>query len=327
MHPLLRRQLRRCAIDGESGPSDLKGWQSFLQRVNNAYQQVDEDRYLLERSLAVSSEEMNRLYASLRESEAKLGAERDKLRATISCLGDGLCMLDREGRVALLNPEGQRILGWGEAELAGARFGELVLGDQASSGVAAQVRDDDGVLRRKDGSMVPVAYVLDPIRHDEAVLGAVIVFRDITEQKRNEELLVRAREAALETSRLKAEFLANMSHEIRTPMNGVIGMAELLLEHGAHRRSSASTPRRSTTRPRALLTIINDILDFSKIEAGKLELEHDRRSTCAPWCDEVVELLAEQRPAQGPRARLPASHRRRARLPCAATPAACARCC
>lgn len=103
-----------------------------------------------------------------------------------------------------------------------------------------------------------------------------------------------AREAALESSRLKSEFLATMSHEIRTPMNGVVGLTALLLE----------TPLNHTQKQyadgvkgagEALLALINDILDFSKLEAGKVDLDV-RPFDPRVLVEEVAGLLAE--PAQ-----------------------------
>jgi signal transduction histidine kinase/CheY-like chemotaxis protein/HPt (histidine-containing phosphotransfer) domain-containing protein len=103
-----------------------------------------------------------------------------------------------------------------------------------------------------------------------------------------------AREAAMESSRLKSEFLATMSHEIRTPMNGVVGLTALLLE----------TPLEPTQKQyaegvkgagEALLALINDILDFSKLEAGKVDLDV-RPFDPRVLVEEVAGLLAE--PAQ-----------------------------
>src|SRR5262249_3868194 len=100
------------------------------------------------------------------------------------------------------------------------------------------------------------------------------ISRDITDRKRAEEVLRKAKEAAEEASRTKSQFLANMSHELRTPLNSVIGFANILLKNKANnlRPEDLTFLERILANGKHLLGLINEILDLSKIEARKIEL-------------------------------------------------------
>ena len=124
----------------------------------------------------------------------------------------------------------------------------------------------------KKGDTIPVEVSLQYILSENEPPRFIAIVRDITEQKRINRELKKAKEEAEEAAAAKAMFLANMSHEIRTPMNAIIGMTYLLTNTDLTTRQDDYV-NKIKFAGRNLLGIINDILDFSKIEAGQVEIE------------------------------------------------------
>ncbi|MFN8242200.1 MAG: PAS domain S-box protein, partial [Bacteroidales bacterium] len=135
------------------------------------------------------------------------------------------------------------------------------------------VRDLEIEIKRKDDT-----YRAGLLSADVIFIGdrkcMLTVTSDITERKKVEEEIRKARTEAEQANRTKSDFLANMSHEIRTPMNAILGYSELLASL-VKEQTQKDYLESIKSSGRTLLTLINDILDLSKIEAGKLELEMD----------------------------------------------------
>ena len=122
----------------------------------------------------------------------------------------------------------------------------------------------DGVVFPKDVWTVKGRYFGKDV--------VITLANDITEQKKAELEIIKAKEKAEESDRLKSAFLANMSHEIRTPMNGILGFSELLKQPGLtgeDQHEFIDIIEKSGAR---MLNIINDIIDISKIESGQMEV-------------------------------------------------------
>lgn len=139
-------------------------------------------------------------------------------------------------------------------------------------------------LRKRNGDWVWVESLGRSIERDERgrPLRLTGVVQDVSERKRTEAELARAKEAAEAASRAKSQFLANMSHEIRTPMTAILGYIDLIAAECGGVCSFAKTQIRQyldtiARNAEHLMRLINDILDFSKIESGSLEL--DRRGS------------------------------------------------
>jgi PAS domain S-box-containing protein len=202
----------------------------------------------------------------------------------LNAVSEGIFGLDTEGRITFINPAGAQMLGFEYNEIMGhpyldriqqTSFDGIHYPSQESPLMRAvrtgeSHQSSDAVLWRKDGSSFLADYQVTPLFDKGERIGAVVVFRDITDEKE----IIRAKESAEKADQAKSEFLAVMSHELRTPMNGIMGMTDLLLETelDEEQRGYADIIGQSSA---SLLHILNEILDFSKIEAGKMTLMHE----------------------------------------------------
>ncbi|HLF96015.1 MAG TPA: diguanylate cyclase [Methylococcaceae bacterium] len=134
---------------------------------------------------------------SLAETQQRLRASEHHLHVVTEAMGDGLLVLDREGKIAFVNPAAERLLGWPESELLGTIICERVRCNEAAhefgmcplmrTALSGEVyRGEDLIFHRADGGEFAVAAVASPLREKDEVSGAVVVFHDISVRKRAE---------------------------------------------------------------------------------------------------------------------------------------------
>ena len=157
--------------------------------------------------------------------------------------------------------------------------------DDARKGLTTKLSKEMRVLREDDTyTWTHVNLLVKKYAPQDRIIEIISINYDITELKRTEEMLVKARDKAEASDRLKSAFLANMSHEIRTPLNAIVGFSSLLTstESAAEKELYNSLIGHNN---KLLLNLINDVIDLSKIESGYLELRPD-------WVN-LTELLDE----------------------------------
>jgi len=227
--------------------------------------------------------------ARLLEESRRHAAAVDEARAHLQLMVESaqdyaIISLDAKGRVTSWSSGAQRIFGYSPERMLGNTRDFLFTPEDQAQGIPAEELriaaekgrvDNERWLVRENGEHFYSSGTIAAMRNDAGTLtGFIKIARDMTKERRAQEALVEARNAAEAANVAKSEFLANMSHEIRTPMNAVVGLAHIL------DLSEPLTPKQrefiKTLKMSAdsLLSLINDLLDIAKVEAGTVELEH-----------------------------------------------------
>ncbi|MGL5061230.1 MAG: PAS domain S-box protein, partial [Microcoleus sp.] len=214
--------------------------------------------------------------------------------------GEGICGLNKQGKITFVNPAAVRMAGFSGKQsidrplwenlhrkpdnskkipqqnlspTASHTSSELATNDSSSavnSQVLATLQDgkarrvNDEVFWRPDGSSFPVEYVVTPMRERGEIIGAVVTFKDITDR--------------LAVERMKDEFISVVSHELRTPMTSIHG-ALGLLSSGLLETQPQKAKRMldiAVTNTERLVRLIDDILDLERMESS---------------CDSAVKLV------------------------------------
>ena len=231
----------------------------------------------------------------LQLANSALQISEEKFEVTLNSIGDGVMSTDTKGCVTFLNPVAEKLTGWTKIEAYGLPEREVfcIIDEGTRSPSISPVNEtllngttqalaNHTVLIARGGKECAIADSCAPIRNREGnVVGAVLVFRDVTERSIIENNLKKAHEELKELSkelkrigRAKSEFLANMSHELRTPLNSINGFSEVIYDEifGPLNAKQKQYVNNVLTSGQHLLLLINQILDMSKVESGKMKM-------------------------------------------------------
>jgi PAS domain S-box-containing protein len=243
------------------------------------------DDYIMKRNLSRLGESIKSAINKMKVVQQKNKAERmlmeseEKYRSMVDHSPDAV-IVHSWGRILFANPVTLKLLGADSFEkIKNIDLMNLVHPDDRDSArerlkviydtgipqgyVGEKFLDLNGETLDVEVIGIPISYLGEP--------AVQTILRDISVRKQFEQELIRAKEKAEESDKLKTAFLHNISHEIRTPMNAIIGFSALLNEPDVNQETQRSYLKIITDSSDQLLAIVNDIIEISNIEVGILK--------------------------------------------------------
>ncbi|HOP96042.1 MAG TPA: ATP-binding protein [Verrucomicrobiota bacterium] len=270
---LLKNQLAESRLAEErlqKAHTELAETVHRLKQTNAELQGELDQRRIAEKALQqhrqelVRSKDVLELHVQARTQELQKLQRRYEM--ILNSAGEGICSFDITGRATFVNPAAARMTGWDASELVGRQEHEI-FGQRANAETSSDATGKDRVFRRRDGTTFPAEVVKTPIHENGREVGAVVIFKDITERKRAEEIVAKK---AAELARSNAEleqFAFVASHDLQEPLRKIQAFGDRLKARcdAVDLGEARDYLERMQSAAARMQTLINDLLAFSRV--------------------------------------------------------------
>ena len=195
--------------------------------------------------------------------------------ATLICDSDWIIKDANISSLDLFRTQKSKIIGKAIADIFVGEFGKKLIYKTSELKLGQSYSFQQNFIASKKNKLY-LEIMAKKIRYIKEYV-TILIFRDISNQRLQEEKLITAKLDAEKSDKLKTAFLSNMSHEIRTPMNAILGFSDLLKDPKLGADSRKKYIQLINNSSNMLLTIIEDIVDIAKIEANEIKL---RKESC-----------------------------------------------
>ncbi|MBP7024155.1 MAG: PAS domain S-box protein [Bacteroidales bacterium] len=208
-------------------------------------------------------------------------AQANMLAQTIMTANDSISITNTDGHFIFVNPAFTKTYGYTQSEIIGKHTSILKTPDRDLT-LDKTIHEEtlkggwqgELINVRKDGAVFPIFLSTSAVYDENGIaIAHVGIANDITERKKIEQELIRAKEKAEESDRLKTAFLSNMSHEIRSPMNAVLGFTQLIKSDEQLSETGMQYIELIQNSGKQLLSLLEDIIDISKIQSNQLRID------------------------------------------------------
>jgi PAS domain S-box-containing protein len=221
--------------------------------------------------------------AERRRAELSEQAQAERLRVTLASIGDAVITTDAQGRVTYLNRIAESLTGWSNQEASGQPLETIfqIINEQSRKSVENPVQRalregrvvglaNHTVLVARNHAERPIDDSAAPILDKNgAIVGVVMIFRDVSDSRRAEQVLK-------EADRRKDEFLATLAHELRNPLAPIRNALEVIRIAGDDQQAVCQARGTMERQLEQMIRLVDDLLDVARITRGTIELRKER---------------------------------------------------